>query len=199
MENNATYKALLEATSRMMMIRGYHRTSVRLVMKSVHLGKGCFQNYFKSKEKMTLEVLDQYFQYLNRHNTIFNNSELSPFTRIYQYFSQWCYYLEQHTDHRGGCLLGNLGFELADHSKTIINKINSITNDLINQLQRCIKEGQLQGEIEDKYDAADLAELIMITWQGAIWRMRISKDRQALQLFLDCFLQNLKSVPIPAS
>ena len=106
MENNATYKALLEATSRMMMIRGYHRTSIRLVMKSVHLGKGCFQNYFKSKEKMTLEVLDQYFQYLHRQNSIFNNSELSPFTRIYQYFSQWGFYLEQHTDQRGGCLFG---------------------------------------------------------------------------------------------
>ena len=95
--------------------------------------------------------------------------------------------------------MGNLGFELADYSKTIINKINSITNDLIHQLQRCIKEGQLQGEIEDKYEAADLAELIMITWQGAIWRMRISKNRQALQLFLDCFLNNLKLVPIPSS
>jgi TetR/AcrR family transcriptional repressor of nem operon len=47
----------------------------------------------------------------------------------------------------------------------------------------CIAEAQAAGEIASKFDAVDLAEFLLASWEGAILRMKVERAPAALERF----------------
>ena len=183
---------LLQSASELMLLYGYHKTSIRTLMWSVGLGKGSFQNYFPTKKAMAFEVLDYHgFRELIELIDILDRSDISPLARIEWYFKQLSDYHTQTRKFKGGCLLGNFGQELADVSEPFRERIDTFFNIWIQRLAQCILEGQESHEINSSMSAHDLAELIIITWEGALLRTKIMKNAHPLKLFLTKFLGSL--------
>ena len=84
--------------------------------------------------------------------------------------------------------MGNLGQELADVSEPFRERINSFFGIWIQRLEQCILEGQDNLEIQASIPAHELAELIVITWEGALLRMKTMKSAYPLHLFMTKFL-----------
>jgi TetR/AcrR family transcriptional repressor of nem operon len=53
----------------------------------------------------------------------------------------------------------------------------------------CIAEAQTTGEIDSTFDAMDLAELLLASWEGAILRMKVERGPAALDRFKDIVFQ----------
>ena len=88
--------------------------------------------------------------------------------------------------------MGNLGQELADVSEPFRERINSLFNIWIQRLEQCILEGQDNHEIQSAMPAHELAELIVITWEGALLRMKTMNSAYPLNLFMTKFLSSLR-------
>ena len=56
-------------------------------------------------------------------------------------------------------------------------------------LAECIKAGQLEGQINANQNAQELGEFCLSSWQGAILRMKIAKNRLPLDNFMSLMFE----------
>ena len=74
---------ILRAGLPVMFRSGYHRASVRGICAAAGAPQGSFTNHFRSKEAFAVEVLDQYFDYLQGLvSEALNHETLTPRTDI---------------------------------------------------------------------------------------------------------------------
>jgi len=186
---------LVQAATDLILLYGYHKTSIRTLMLTVGMGKGSFQNYFPTKQAIAFELLDCHgFEHLANLIEILNRTDIPPLERIEKYFKHLSDHHTNTWNFKGGCLLGNLGQELADVSEPFRERINSFFSIWTQRLEQCILEGQDNHEIQSYMPAHELAELIVITWEGALLRMKTMNSPYPLNLFMTKFLGSLKKV-----
>jgi len=194
MRKKVSNQEMLEIAFETILMNGYSNTHVRGLMDAAGLGKGSFLNYFKSKEDMGINVLDAFILKQKTWQKIaLGDEELSPINRIKNYFSVLISFFKENTQYRGGCLAGNLSLELADINETFRGKLDSFFNDINSEFAECIKEGQRIGEINEIIHAEDLAELITMTWEGTLLRMKTMKTDYALDIYINNFFELLKN------
>jgi len=83
----------------------------------------------------------------------------------------------------GGCLIGNLGAELSDHSELVRDGVARAFAGWTEALETCIQEGQNLGEISGDYDAALLASFLINAWEGAVLRAKVQKNGASFKEF----------------
>src|SRR5438270_12836932 len=162
---------------------GYHAASVRDICAAAGAPQGSFTNHFRSKEAFAVEVLDQYFDYLKRLvNETLNDETLTPRQRLKRY-------LDVITDKLGcdrwmlRCLIGDFSLQVSSHSRLLRKRLDSIFREWRTLFASCIAVAQSAGEIDSQFDAADLAEFLLASWEGAILRMKVERSPAALERF----------------
>ena len=81
--------------------------------------------------------------------------------------------------------VGNLCQELADTNAAVAEKAEYLFRIYSSALGRCIRSAQDAGEVNRDADPDRLAEAIFNSWEGAILRMKSSRNIQPLNAFLD--------------
>ena len=59
----------------------------------------------------------------------------------------------------------------------------------------CIAEAQASGEIASDFEAGELAEFLLASWQGAILRMKVERSPAALERFKKIAFQTVFREP----
>ena len=59
----------------------------------------------------------------------------------------------------------------------------------------CIRDAQTAGEIASDFDATELAEFLLASWQGAILRMKVERNPAALERFKTIAFQTVFKEP----
>ncbi len=179
---------MIESAFYILLMKGYNCTNVREIMESVGMGKGSFANYFSSKEEMALTVLEAFIaKQLEWQKQALSDLTLSPINRIKRYFEVLIDFFENETKYKGGCLAGNFSLEIADVNERFRKRLDEFFTQLNSAFSDCVKEGQESNEIITTMHHDDLAELIMITWEGAVLRMKTMENGYALSLYLNDF------------
>ena len=162
---------------------GYHAASVRDICAAAGAPQGSFTNHFRSKEAFAVEVLDQYFDYLKRLvNETLNDETLTPRQRLKRY-------LDVITDKLGrdrwmlGCLIGDFSLQVSSHSRLLRKRLDSIFREWRTLFASCIAAAQSAGEVDSHFDATELAEFLLASWEGAILRMKVERSPAALERF----------------
>src|SRR5437667_550202 len=163
--------------------RGYHAASVRDICAAASAPQGSFTNHFRSKEAFAVEVLDQYFDYLKRLvNETLNDETLTPRQRLKRY-------LDVITDKLArdrwmlGCLIGDFSLQVSSHSRLLRKRLDSIFREWRKLFASCIAAAQSAGEVDSQFDATELAEFLLASWEGAILRMKVERRPAALERF----------------
>ena len=145
--------------------------------------QGSFTNHFRSKEAFATEVLDQYFDYLKGlvRETL-NDESLTPRQRLKRYLDVIIGKLEG-DGWRIGCLIGDLSLEASSHSKRLRDRLDAIFQKWRTPFASCIAAAQSAGEIDSRFDATELAEFLLASWEGAILRMKVERRPAALERF----------------
>src|SRR5436309_10306775 len=152
---------------------GYHAASVRDICAAAGAPQGSFTNHFRSKEAFALEVLDQYFDYLKGLvSEALNDETFRPRQRLERYLDVITDKLERDR-WMIGCLIGDFSLQASAHSNLLRKRLDAIFKEWRAMFASCIAAGQSAGEIESNFEATDLAEFLLASWEGAILRMKL--------------------------
>ena len=174
---------ILQAGLPVMFRSGYHAASVRDICAAARAPQGSFTNHFRSKEAFTVEVLNRYFDYLKKLITEeLNNQRLRPRSRLKRYLDVITDKLERDR-YMIGCLIGDFSLQASSHSNLLRKRLDAIFKEWRALFASCIAAAQWAGEVDSDFDAEDLAEFLLTSWQGAILRMKVERSPAALERF----------------
>lgn len=174
---------LLEAGFRTIWNSGYAAAGVRDIVAAAGARPGSFTNHFTSKEEFAGEVLERYFAYVcGLVENALAHDGTPPLGRLRRYLDVITSKLEAH-DWARGCMIGNLSLETAVHSEPLRLRLVDIFERWRQPFAACIAEGQAAGEITKAFDAEDLADFLLSSWQGAMLRMKVERSPQPLERF----------------
>jgi TetR/AcrR family transcriptional regulator, transcriptional repressor for nem operon len=174
---------ILQAGLPVMFRAGYHGASVRDICAAARAPQGSFTNHFRSKDAFTVEVLDRYFDYLKGlvRETL-NDPGLTPRQRLERYLEVITNKLERDR-WMTGCLIGDFSLQAGSHSNLLRKRLDAIFKEWCALFASCIAAAQWSGEVDSQFDAEDLAEFLLTSWQGAILRMKVERSPAALERF----------------
>jgi TetR/AcrR family transcriptional regulator, transcriptional repressor for nem operon len=175
--------AILDAGLKAMFRTGYNGTSVRDVTAAAGAPQGSFTNHFRSKEAFASEVLDRYFADTRGLVTdALDDTSLTPRARLRRYLDIITGRLESDGFSRG-CLIGDLSLEASGSSEVLRTRLAAIFQEWRVPFASCIAEAQTSGEIASDFEAQELAEFLLASWQGAILRMKVERSPAPLERF----------------
>lgn len=174
---------ILRAGLPVMFRSGYHGASVRDICRAAGAPQGSFTNHFRSKEAFAVEVLDRYFDYLKALvSKALNDETLAPRQRLKRYLDIITDKLERDR-WMIGCLIGDFSLQASSQSKLLRQRLDAIFQEWRSLFAACIAAAQSAGEVDSKFDAAELAEFLLVSWEGAILRMKVERSPAALERF----------------
>jgi len=184
-------EAILEAGLRAMFRTGYHGTSVRDVTAAAGAPQGSFTNHFRSKEAFASEVLDRYFEHTKGLVTeALQDAALTPRQRLRRYLDIITGKLEGDAFSRG-CLIGDLSLEAPGSSEALRERLVVIFAEWRVPFAACIAEAQASGEIASDFAPEELADFLLMSWQGAILRSKVERNGAALERFMKIVFQTV--------
>src|SRR5438477_6322425 len=186
---------ILRAGLPVMFRSGYHRASVRDICAVARAPHGSFTNHFRSKEAFALEVLDQYFDYLKGLvSEALNDETLTPRQRLERYLDVITDKLERDR-WMIGCLIGDLSLQASSHSNLLRKRLDAIFKEWRAMFASCIVAAQSAGEVDSRFDATELAEFLLASWEGAILRMKVERGPAALERFKTIVFETVFKTP----
>jgi TetR/AcrR family transcriptional repressor of nem operon len=183
MARRSLREQILQAGLPVMFRSGYHAASVRDICRAAGAPHGSFTNHFRSKEQFAAEVLERYFDYLKGLiSDALEDQSLTPRQRLKRY-------LDVITDKLKrdrwtiGCLIGDFSLQATSHSKLLRRRLDKIFQEWRTLFASCIGAAQSAGEVDSQFDATELAEFLLASWEGAILRMKVERSPAALERF----------------
>lgn len=175
MKITPTQEKLLHASLPLMLSKGYPATTVDEICEKAGLSKGSFYNGFPSKEALGLSLLEWYHQ--GGSEMIFTGSfnDLNdPMEKMFGFLDH--VYGVSKKLWSSGCLLANLGLELADSNPKIRVRVSRIFQKLTKRLADVFEPAGRTNGKKGRPTAEELAEQFLITLEGAILLARVNQD-----------------------
>jgi len=169
---------------------GYSGCGIQEIADSAGVPKSNFYNYFKSKERLALEVLEEYIASSKRE--ILSDPVLSPLSRIRGHFGFFISRYEVNGYDRG-CLIGNLSAESSENVPLLRAALKDALASWTDLLAQVIEEGQARGEIKRGLEAVEMARFLINSWEGTVLRMKLTGDRRPLDDFMSIAMGLLDS------
>jgi TetR/AcrR family transcriptional repressor of nem operon len=175
--------AIIAAGLHTMFRKGYVGASVRDVVTAAGVPQGSFTNHFSSKEAFAGEVLAAYFEHVRSLvREAFEDASLTPGQRLVRYLD----IITERLDEDGyarGCLIGDLSIEAPGHSEALRQQLLAVYAEWTQLFTAGIRDAQRSGELATDYPAEELADFLVIGWEGAILRSKVERGRSPLDRF----------------
>ncbi|MBK4997947.1 TetR family transcriptional regulator [Pseudomonas sp. S31] len=193
--NNGKRAELIRIGVAILTEKGFYNTPLDEIVKAAGVPKGSFYYYFKSKDIYTLEVIQTYSDYFIRKlEKYLLNQEQTPLDRIRSWTDAAGESLAKY-DFKRGCLVGNLGQELAALDENYRIVLRDVLDSWCRKIQDCLDEAKSIGEISPDADTAALSKFFWNAWEGAVLYAKLDKSRAALDLARDAFLSLAQARP----
>jgi len=189
--NPAVRRRLLESGLTLIGKQGFAGSGVADITSAAGVPKGSFYQYFDSKQSYAIELLDDYWSAIEeKHTKVLIDDRYAPLDRIARHFHS----IGQ--DHKQqkyvlGCLIGNLGVELAGAGEDAQAKLRQIAKRWASLLSNCLKQAQEVDDLDRKADVEELAAALIESWEGAVMRSKIERSGAAFKRFETVVLPRL--------
>lgn len=174
---------IIQAGMDLMYLKGYNATAIKDITDKVGIPKGSFYNHFKNKEEFGMAVLQYYAdEHARKILRALSNSQLSPVDRMRSFFNKMAREFTK-MDFRMGCLAGNMSQELADVHDAFGEALDRVFVRFKGYFLECLQDARKEGQIPPALDIDVMAEFITNSWQGAVVRMKASRNSYPLKSF----------------
>ncbi|GAM10904.1 transcriptional regulator AcuR [Geobacter sp. OR-1] len=185
MEKKDTRSEIVRIGTGIIYRQGYNATGIDTILKEAGVPKGSFYHYFKSKEEFGLAVIDHFAEgFEQRLATFLRDEEVTPVNRIRNFLESGLARVSQNACTRG-CLIGNLGQEMADQNERFRERLSRIFAMWRQHIADCLAEAQQAGELAGDLDADLVAGVLLSGWEGAILQTKVTKSPQPMRDFLE--------------
>ena len=146
--------------------RGYEATSVDDLTAATGLGKGSLYGAFGDKHSLYLRALDDYIaSSLDDVRAGLRNPALSAYERLTRHIRAQAKALAVDKSRRG-CLMAKSAAELGASDDAVEGKVERAYSAWRDELVACIKEAQLDGEIDASQNPRALASTLLAFMRG---------------------------------
>ncbi|MBY8882546.1 TetR/AcrR family transcriptional regulator [Actinacidiphila acidipaludis] len=160
--------------------RGFNATGISDITTAAGVPKGSFYNHFASKDESALEALRRYAASLRFE--MLTEEGRPPLDRLRAHFD----FLSRDTVDNGfvrGCLVGNLGAEVADHNEEIRRAVKDGFDRWADLIRQVLVEAQDAGDLNPGLDAGATALFVLSAWEGALIATRADKSAAPVDAF----------------
>lgn len=185
MTDVSTRDTLIEMGLQRMQKTSYYSTGLNEVLTLAGVSKGSFYHYFPSKEDFGSAVLQRYLDLeVARATTLLGESRTAPIKRLRRYFDDLISVYGPNGAMSGGCLLGNLSQEMANHSDLIQQTLQEGFRIWEVAIDAILQEAVTRGELSLKTKTMETASFILNSYEGALLRAKAERSEAPLRLFL---------------
>ena len=186
-----TRQALVWCGTELLTERGFQVTGIEEILKRVGVPKGSFYHFFKSKDEFGAAVIENYVAfYARKMDRIFNNSSNTPLARLREFVHNARHGMTKF-DFRRGCLIGNLGQELASLDNEFREQLEAVLVSWEERVAACLEEAVAVGEIAPGSDAQALSKFFWIGWEGAILRSKLTRSLEPIDRFVEIYFSKV--------
>ena len=190
-----TKRALVWCGTELLTERGFQVTGIDEVLKRVGVPKGSFYHFFANKHEFGEAVIQNYVDYYARKMTrIFDDETTPPLSRLRTFVEDAKRGMLKY-GYRRGCLIGNLGQELAGLDDAFREQLEAVLIAWERRVQGCLQQAIDAGELAPGSDAAAISRFFWIGWEGAVLRAKLTRNAEPLDQFAGMFFAML---PPPA-
>jgi len=195
MDRNETRASIIKIGTNRISRNGFNATGIDALLKEVGVPKGSFYHYFKSKEEFGMAVINQFAErYDQRLDTFLGDEEITPLTRIRNLLESSLTRLEQNRCSKG-CLIGNLGQEMADQNELFRTRLEEIFSSWRERYAGCLREARQNGDLSPELDPDVMAGFILSGWEGAILQAKVMKSTRPLCDFIETLFATVLRKP----
>lgn len=192
-ENTDTRALLIHSGVEVLTESGFAAAGIDGILKKVGVPKGSFYHYFKSKEDFGQAVIDNYASYFAaKLDKCLLDESIAPLQRIVKFADEAKQGIVRFKFKRG-CLVGNLGQEVAvlpDSYRLVLQDIFAVWQA---KMEACLDAAKQQGDIKADTNCTQQAEYFWIGWEGAVMRARLVQSVQPLDLYIATFIAGIIS------
>lgn len=191
--SESTRQALIEAGINQLSSHGYHGTGIKQILDEVKVPKGSFYNFFASKEAFVAELIKVYNQHFVQQVTQFFQQEGAELDSLGKLKTITLYSLAKYekAQFKHSCLIATLSADLDDSNQLCQVALNQAVEACIDIFTDLIEQAQLENTVRKDIEARQLAKIYWSTWQGALLRMRVSKNKQEAEDYMLLLLESL--------
>ena len=190
-ERGDTRRALIWCGTELLTERGFQVTGIDEVLKRVGVPKGSFYHFFANKHEFGEAVIQNYVEYYARKMTrIFDDEAASPLSQLRAFVEDAKRGMLKY-GYRRGCLIGNLGQELASLDDAFRVQLEAVLIAWERRVEGCLRQAIVAGELAPDSDAAAISRFFWIGWEGAVLRAKLTRNAEPLDQFAGMFFAML--------
>ena len=190
-ERGGTRRALVWCGTELLTERGFQVTGIDEVLKRVGVPKGSFYHFFANKHEFGEAVIQNYVEYYARKMArIFDDESTSPLSRLRAFVEDAKRGMLKY-GYRRGCLIGNLGQELASLDEPFREQLEAVLTSWERRVEGCLRQAIDAGELASDSDAAAISRFFWIGWEGAVLRAKLTRNAEPLNQFASMFFAML--------
>jgi TetR/AcrR family transcriptional repressor of nem operon len=161
---------------------GFNAAGVKDITDAAGAPKGSFYNHFESKEALAVVALQRYGT--TRRLDELGDTSVPALQRLREHF-QFPRQENEARDYTRGCLIGDFGAEISDHSVAIRDAVRDSLANWAAALAGAIADGQREGTIRSGIDPRTTARFVLAAWEGTLISMRAERSSVAFDDFFD--------------
>jgi TetR/AcrR family transcriptional repressor of nem operon len=193
-----TRRALVWCGTELLTERGFNITGIDEVLKLVGVPKGSFYHFFASKREFGEAVIQNYVDYYARKmSRIFDRPDRSPLSQLQDFVADAKRGMVKY-GFRRGCLIGNLGQELAGLDDGFREQLEAVLLSWEERVSGCLSKAILQGELDRDADPEALSRFFWIGWEGAVLRSKLTRNAEPLDQFAELYFAKIACRSTPA-
>jgi TetR/AcrR family transcriptional repressor of nem operon len=173
---------ILEAALEQFHAYGFNAAGVKDITDSAGAPKGSFYNHFDSKEALAVVALERYAE--SRGIEDLADRSVPPLARLRGHFESLRAKTEGHGFTRG-CLIGNFGAEVADHSDVLRAAVGQSLARWVELITEVLAEAQQAGSLRSGLDPQATARFVLSAWEGTLILARADRSGAAFDSFFD--------------
>ncbi len=186
-----TKRALVWCGTELLTERGFQVTGIDEVLKRVGVPKGSFYHFFANKHEFGEAVIQNYVEfYARKMSRIFDDESLSPLSRLRAFVEDAKRGMLKY-GYRRGCLIGNLGQELASLDDSFREQLEAVLLSWERRVTTCLEQAIEARELVPGSDTAAISRFFWIGWEGAVLRAKLTRNAEPLDQFADLFFAML--------
>jgi TetR/AcrR family transcriptional repressor of nem operon len=174
---------------------GYNACGVQEIVDAAGVPKGSFYNYFKAKELLAREVLNNYWA--GARLDVLADKAIAPLKRLRQHFEHIASRYKAF-GFNNGCLVTKFIHEVSDSTPLLQADLRRQVGKWTALIAETIREGQADGSISTAIDADTTARFLIEGWAGVTGAMKLGASRAPIDDFFSVALGTLLRSSAPA-
>ncbi|MDD2319704.1 MAG: TetR family transcriptional regulator C-terminal domain-containing protein [Geobacteraceae bacterium] len=186
-----TKSEILKAGLRTIARHGFNATGIETILKQANVPKGSFYHYFSSKKDFGFKVLDRFATGIDEIFTSYlKDPSFSPLVRLRNCTESLVARFEDNNCSIG-CLVANLGQEMADQDEEFRQKLAEIFSSWLDHFECCLQEALDREEIPGDISPKHTARFFLSGFEGALLVSKVLKSSAPLHDFIDIFFERV--------